>query len=493
MAHPKSNLDTESRQWHVTGLKKVLGFRQLVFFYVVAIFGIRLLPAATSAGPSIIIYILLSMVIFFIPMGLTVTDLGKRYPVEGGIYIWAKKAFGDFHGYITAWSYWTANLAFFPSLLLFSSSQILHIVPGFAPYAENSMILALISITSILIILVLNIIGLKISTIFNNISALASYAGVALVVLIGVINWIQIGPATDLSPANWIPSLSSIKDLVFLSTVVYLFAGLESASMLSGEVHNPTRTIPRAILASGILISILYLVSSFSLLLSVTPEQLSDLTGMTDAVSAGASRIAAGQFTDAATALISILLVLMSLGGASVWLAATARLPFVVGLDRYLPSVFGKLHPRYGTPYISLIALVIITIFFVLLAGMGEKAEQVYNILISLEIVTFLIPYLYMFGSVIKFELDKKYRGKVELPGGRKNAMLAGITGFLVVLVSIILALVPGDDVANPARFYLTVLGSVALNLCAAIGIYLYAKRKLKKQALNEGQETEND
>ena len=169
---------------------------------------------------------------------------------------------------------------------------------------------------------------------------------------------------------------------------------------------------------------------------------------------------------------------IMSVGAMSVWLAASARLPFVVGLDSYLPKVFGKLHPKYKTPYVALIALVVVTIIFIVLSSLGEKAEQVYNILISLEVVTFLIPYLYLFGAVIKFEIDKKYRQKVNLPGGRKNALAAGITGFIVIACSVVLALLPGDDVENPVTFYATVFSSLGLNLAIGIGIYLNAKRK---------------
>ena len=142
------------------------------------------------------------------------------------------------------------------------------------------------------------------------------------------------------------------------------------------------------------------------------------------------------------------------------------------------PPAFGKLHPRFGTPYVSLTALVLVTIFFVVLSGLGEKAEQVYRILISLEIVTFLVPYLYMFASVIKFEVDKNFRGRVSLPGGRKNAMAAGIVGFLVVAVSLVLALVPGEDVEDPISFYLTIMASLALNLSVGVGLYLNARRK---------------
>ena len=470
----------------MTELKRVLGYRDLVIFYIVAIFGVRMLPIAASAGPSIVIYFIISLVIFFIPMGLTVTDLGKRYPEEGGIYIWSKNAFGDFHGYITAWTYWTSNLAYFPSLLFFASTQALLIIPAFKGYSGNGLVHSAISIAAIMLILILNIKGLKKSSVLNKISVSATYVVVGLIIVVGIISLIKFGSATDMSFSNWIPSISNIKDFVFLSTVVYMFAGLESASMLGGEVKNASRTIPRAIVISGVIISCMYFLSAFSLLLSFPSDNLSSLTGMPDAVSTGIGNIAGQQLTGLSASIVSLLLVLMIIGQMSVWLTATARLPFVVGLDRYLPAAFGKLHPKFGTPYISLITLASITIFFVILSGLGEKAKQVYDILVSLEIVSSLIPYLYIFASVIKFEIDKKYRGKINLPGGQKNAMAAGIVGFLVVGVSVFLALIPGEDVKDTFTFYSTVLISLALNMSVGIGLYIYAKKKSKRKLLEE-------
>ncbi|MGA9292354.1 MAG: APC family permease, partial [Ignavibacteriaceae bacterium] len=369
----------------MTELKRVLGFRDLVIFYIVAIFGVRMLPIAASAGPSIVIYFIISLVIFFIPMGLTVTDLGKRYPEEGGIYIWSKNAFGDFHGYITAWTYWTSNLAYFPSLLFFASAQALLIIPAFKGYNGNGLVHSAISIAAIMLILILNIKGLKKSSVLNKISVSATYVVVAVIIAVGFISLIKFGSATDMSFSNWVPGISNIKDFVFLSTVVYMFAGLESASMLGGEVKNASRTIPRAIVISGIIISCMYFLSAFSLLLSFPSDNLSSLTGMPDAVSTGIGNIAGQQLTGLSASIVSLLLVLMIIGQMSVWLTATARLPFVVGLDRYLPAAFGKLHPKFGTPYISLITLASVTIFFVILSGLGETAKQVYDILVSLE------------------------------------------------------------------------------------------------------------
>ena len=470
----------------MTGLKRVLGFRDLVIFYIVAIFGVRMLPIVASAGPSIVVYFLISLVIFFIPMGLTVTDLGKRYPEEGGIYIWSKNAFGDFHGYMTAWTYWTSNLAYFPSLLFFTSTQALLIIPVFKGHSGNGLVHSAISIGVILLILTLNIKGLKKSAVLNKISVSATYIVVASIIVVGIMSLFKFGSATDMSFSNWIPGISNIKDFVFLSTVVYMFAGLESGSMLGGEVKNADKTIPRALVISGVIISCMYFLSAFSLLLGFPADNLSSLTGMPDAVSTGVGNIAGKQLIGMSASIVSALLVLMTMGQMSVWLTATARLPFVVGLDRYLPAAFGKLHPRFGTPYISLIVLASVTIFFVILSGLGGKAKQVYNILISLEIVTFLIPYLYMFAAVVKFEIDKKFRGKVNLPGGNKNAMAAGITGFFVVGISLFLALIPGNEVKDTFAFYSTVLISLALNMSVGIGLYLYAKKKSTKNVLEE-------
>lgn len=179
-----------------------------------------------------------------------------------------------------------------------------------------------------------------------------------------------------------------------------------------------------------------------------------------------------------ATSLLALLLVAPVLRGSSLLLAASARLPFVVGLDSCLPAAFGRLRPRFRTPYVSLAALAAVTVFFVVLSGLGEKAGQVYQILISLETVTFLLPYLYSFAAVVKFEVDMTFRGRVHLPRGRKNAMAVGIVGSMVVAAPLVLALVPGDDVENHLTFYLTIMGSLTFNMTAGIGLYLYDKRK---------------
>jgi amino acid transporter len=162
---------------------------------------------------------------------------------------------------------------------MFTSNQVVFLFPGLEHHENNSLLISLLSVGIVVFILFLNIFGLRTSAVFNNISGLVTYASVALNIVIGVISWIRFGPATDMSVQNWLPRLGNVKSLVFLSIIVYMFARLESASMLGDEVHNASRTIPRALVTSGIIITCLYILSTFSLMLAVSPDHLSDLTG----------------------------------------------------------------------------------------------------------------------------------------------------------------------------------------------------------------------
>ena len=98
-------------------LKRGIRFRDLVLFYVVTVLSVRWTAAAASAGPSILVVWVAALLCFFIPLAASVMELASRHPEEGGIYIWTREAFGDFSGFICAWTYWMSNLPFFAAVL----------------------------------------------------------------------------------------------------------------------------------------------------------------------------------------------------------------------------------------------------------------------------------------------------------------------------------------------------------------------------------------
>src|SRR5881275_2085076 len=121
-------------------LRRVLGFRDLLLFYIVTSFSLRWIATAAAAGPSALVIWVIAALGLFVPLVFTVLELSSRYPEEGGIYMWSKRAFGPFSGFMTGWTYWATNLPYFPSLLYFTAGSALFIGgPSWQAWSSNSV------------------------------------------------------------------------------------------------------------------------------------------------------------------------------------------------------------------------------------------------------------------------------------------------------------------------------------------------------------------
>ncbi len=458
-------------------LNPVLHHWDVVNFTIAAVVTIRLIPVAAAAGPSIVCMWLLAAFAFYIPVAVASVVLSRQLPGPGGVYIWTKVAFGDLHGFITAWTYWTSSLVFFPSVLIFTSTQAAFILPGKGYLAENPVFLNVVSIASIACVLWLNVSGMRAATWFHNVSTMAIYVVLAAFAGFAIASWFQSGTATSFALAAWVPDFTGLENLLFFSSIVYMLSGAECASQLGDEVHEAQRTMPRAQKNDGLIITGIYILASLALLVCVSADELSGLTGFGTAVSITARRIGGDSFGGLVEPVMAILLFVGHLGTFSVWFAATARLPFVVGLDRYLPAAFGRVHPHYGSPHVALVTLAIATAMLVLLSSLGGAAAQVYQVLISLEIAIYFIPYLYLFAALIKLQMTRPAGLEAASWVNESMIYLIAAVGFVVTAGSLALALIPGAEVESPARFYAMLFGSLAANLVIGAGLYLWGKR----------------
>jgi amino acid transporter len=222
-----------------------------------------------------------------------------------------------------------------------------------------------------------------------------------------------------------------------------------------------------------------YISIALSLLAALPPDLIKGLTGSTEAMRVGGERIGGHVLGLTLSSLIGFCLGIGSVAVISGWLAASARLPFVIGLDRYLPEAFSRLHSRYGTPHISLIVFTLASAFFIVLSGLGGKAEQIYEVFVSLEIITFFVPYLYLFAAMVALQKEPVKDGMFKAPGGHAGGVLIGGFGFVITLAALILACVPGAEVNNVATFYLTIFGSLIVNLTVGVVIYFLGRRRM--------------
>ena len=105
-----------------------MGFWDVLLFNVAAVLGPRWIAAAAHNGPSSIALWIIAAVGFFLPTALVVIELSSRFPEEGGLYAWARDAFGDFHGFVAGWTYWIYSVFYFPALLVASAAMSAYVI-----------------------------------------------------------------------------------------------------------------------------------------------------------------------------------------------------------------------------------------------------------------------------------------------------------------------------------------------------------------------------
>jgi len=186
-------------------------------------------------------------------------------------------------------------------------------------------------------------------------------------------------------------------------------------------------------------------------------------------------RVGLSGFTRVAALLISI----SGLGTVGAWLAAVARLPFVAGVDRFLPPAFGRLHPKWRTPHVALWTQSLVAAVFVLLGQAGTNVKGAHDVLVSMGVNTYLIPFLFIFGAMIKVQREPTGPDVMRVPGGKGVAVLLSVLGFTATALAIVLAFIPAEDEPNQRLAGVKVLGLTLV--LVLVGAVLYVRGTWKR------------
>ena len=458
----------------MTQLRRALGFRDLVLFYVATTLSLRWIATAAVAGPSAIVLWMIGGACLFVPLVFTVLELSSRYPDEGGLYVWSKRAFGPFAGFITGWTYWTTNLPYLPGLLYFIAANALFMGgPEAQKLSTNSTYFIAVSMVGLAMSCWLNVVGLNVGKWLSNVGAVAGWIALAILIPFGLYSGLKFGSATPITPHSLVPG-AGLKDLIFVSTIAFAFAGVENASTMGEEIVDARRTVPRAVIVSAVVIAALYIVGTLSILLALPPDQISGLQGLVQAMQAIARRSGVPWLVP----IVAALVVVNVLGAVAGWFAATARLPFVAGVDRFLPEVFGKLHPRWQTPHVALLVQAALAAVFIVLGQAGTTVRGAYDALVSLSIIAQFIPYLFMFAAMAVLQREPAGPEVIRTPGGAPVAKLFGAVGFVVSVATIVLACIPAADDPNKTLAVIKIVGGSAALVGAGALVYFLGKRR---------------
>jgi glutamate:GABA antiporter len=458
---------------------RVVGFIDLVLFYVVTGISLRWIATAGSAGPSAITIWIGAWLCFYVPLVFSVIELSSRYPQEGGLYVWTKRGFGDFAGFIAAWTYWTSNLPYFPAILYFAASNALYVRKSqWIHLSREPTYYIWFSIAALALITMLNLLGLNVARWLHNLGAFGMWLPVAIVVLMGFTGRYRFGAATRFNASSFIPGMH-LKDMIFWASLAFALGGSEAASFMGDEIKNTRRAIPRALLIAGLIVTFCYILGTVGVLLALPSSQINDLQGLMQAIGQTAERMHWIGVIPISAALITI----SNLGAAGAFLAATARLPFVAGIDRFLPAAFGNLHPRWGTPYVALLAQSICAALFVFLGQAGTSVKGAYDVLVSMGIITYFIPYLFVFAAMFKLQWEIASPEVIRVPGQKPVAILLSCVGFATTLLAIGLSLVPSAESGNKALATVKVVGLTAVLLGTGAFLYYLRQSQLRRSA----------
>jgi glutamate:GABA antiporter len=425
--------------------KRVLGFRDLVMFYVVTTLSLRWIPVAASLGPSSIVIWIIGLLTIFIPLALCVMELSSRYPQEGGLYLWTKRAFGDFPAFLTGWIYWTSNLPYFPAVLYFAASNALYIGgTRWNAWQRSPLYFIAFSFFGVGLALALNVVGLNIGKWLSNIGSQGTWIPVGLLCAVAFVAWMKFGSASRFDAVTMTPSLNPGMFGVW-ATLLYAFSGAEAASFMGDEIKDARRTLPRALVVAGFIITAGYILGTIAILVALPTSQVNNMEGIMQAITSAAARVGWYGIGPA----VALLICLANLGGVGAYLAALARIPFVVGIDRYLPSAFGRVHPKWGTPVVSLVTQAVCCMVFIVLGQAGSTVHGAYQVLVTMTIITNFVPYLFMFAALIRLQREPVEAGVIRVPGGKPVATTLALVGMVTTFLVIVASIVPDPSEPN--------------------------------------------
>jgi amino acid transporter len=444
-------------------LARTLTLRDLVLFNIAAVMSIRWLATAAAAGPSSLLLWVAAGLLFFIPQGLAVARLSARYPEEGGIYRWTRRAFGEGHGFVCGWCYWVNNVLYYPSLLVF--------VAAIAPWAfgagdsglgDRLSYVLPFTLIGMWLAVGMNIVGVQTGRWLQNIGGAAGFVPAGLVIALGLYAFATREPATPMTPGSLLPSLEDPSRLNFWASIPFAYAGLELAATLAGEVKNPERSLPRSMLLTAPLVATVYVLGTAALLWTVAPEQLNVVTAIVQGIASGVSHLPAlGWVVSVAAAAITINV----LGAVGAWLSGSARVAFAVGLDRYAPPGFARIHPRWGTPYVAILVQATLSTLLLLISvvGKGTQVETLYLVLLDTMLLVYFIPYIYLFLCYLRE------------PSAGSRRWIAGVSGIFVTVFAMVVACIPPPE---SHHHLVKVLGGVVLFLVLGGALYWRAHRR---------------
>jgi amino acid transporter len=445
-------------------LRRQLSLRDLVLSQVLTVVGSSWVGLAAGLGHAQTVVWLFAFAVFYVPMAVAVFYLNREMPLEGGLYVWARRSFGDTAGFLTAWNIWAYGLFVIAFLLFQLPSEFAFMVGPSAAWIPENHLVVLSALAVVLTLLTLSAVrGLALGKWIHNVSGAAMMTAFALLIVAPLWAYAHHLPIHFTPFELHFPKMDPTS-LALIGQIIFAASGLEYIAIMAGEAKAPSRNIGLSIMIASPIIFVMFTLGTASVLAfhELTHSTINYIAPIPQTL-----RLAFGN-SSAATMLARFVILLLQIrivGAASFIFTGVARLPMTAGWDHLIPEWFGRLHPRYRTPHNSILFAAAIIAALIVMGSAGVHAVQAFNVLNNASNEFYVLAYLVMFAIPILG--SRLFMRRVS-----RWVIALCVVGFLSTLLTFGLNAYPFDDVTKPIPFAVKILGSTLLVNLLGYGFY---------------------
>lgn len=467
--------------------KRVISIFVLVMLNVSIMASLRNLPLVAEYGYSAIFYFLIVGICFLLPSALVSAELATGWPKSGGIYVWVREAFGDIWGFFSIWMQWVHNVTWYPAILAFVATTLAYVF--YPPLATNKYYVLSVVLVGFWGMTFLNFLGIKASSLFSTIGVIAgTIIPGTFLILLGVL-WMISGKPMQIhfDMAGVLPDLSRFDNIVFLGGLFLAFAGLEVSSGYAGEVKNPQKNYPRAIIYAAVIVFFLFMLGSLAIGIVIPKEKISLVSGLMEALTVFLDDFGIAWLIP----LIGILLVYGAVAEVNSWIIGPVKALYTTTIHGNLPPIFQKTNAKGVPTNLLLFQAIIVTISSCVFLTMPSLSTS-YWILSALSTQIYLVMYIMMFLASIRLRYTRPHVPRAyRIPKPHKGIWVVALLGVFTSLFAIFLIFVPPAQLEiGSLAFYESFL-IVGLVIMIAIPLVIQAFKKPEWNLLRNHKENE--
>lgn len=454
-----------------------LGLFVLIMLITGSIDSIRNLPASALFGSTLIFFFIFAAIVFLIPTALVSSELAATWTQEGGVYGWVRKAFGEHTAMLAIWLQWINTMVWYPTILSFIAGTLAFLINP--ELAQHRGYLVFIILSTFWSLTLLNLRGVHTSARFASLCAIIGMV-VPMILIIGMAAyWVLSGHPLQISltAESMLPKFGPHASWISLTAIMTSFLGMELATVHVRHVKDPQHMFPKAIFASVGLILTTMILGSLAIAAVLPHEQI----GLVDGVMQAFTNFFAAYHLSWMIPVITIMLLIGSLGGMINWIISPARGMLLAAEHGFLPQFFAKQN-KHGVAHRMLITQAILVSFVCLAFLLMPSVNGSYWLLTALSTELYMMMYILMFAAAIWLRHKHPHVARpFQIPGGIAGISAVSLLGIFGCIITLIVGFFPpaGIDVGGSRHYeHMFALGIIVM---LAPVLLLYGYRWLQR------------